>query len=44
MEAIAGKRTIAEIARAYDVNPNLIGKWKQELLDKGHKIFDAPTA
>jgi len=44
LEAIAGERSTAEIARAYDVNPNLIGRWKQELVDKGHEIFDTPTA
>ena len=44
MEAIAGEHTIAEIARSYDVNPNLIGRWKQELIDKGHEIFDTQAA
>lgn len=44
LEAIAGERTIAEIARSYDVNPNLICRWKQELVDKGHEIFEAPNA
>lgn len=44
LEAIAGERSVAEIARSYDINPNLIGRWKQELIDKGHEIFESPTA
>lgn len=44
MEAIAGKRPIAEIARDYDVHPNLVGKWKQDLLENGHMLFEKPTA
>jgi putative transposase len=44
LETIAGERTTAEIARNYDVSPNLIGKWKQELIDRGHEIFETPTA
>jgi len=44
LEAISDERTTAEIARNYDVNPNLIGRWKQDLLEHGHEIFDTPTA
>ena len=40
MEALVGERTVSEIARGYDINPNLIGKWKQEFLNKGHTLFE----
>lgn len=44
MEAVAGERTIAEIARQYQVNPNMIGRWKQEFLEKAPAVFETPSA
>ncbi len=43
VEAMMGERTVAEIARDYDLNPNLIGRWRQELINKGHILFEKPT-
>ena len=39
LEAIRGDRTVAEIAAAYGVHPNQIGKWKKQALDELPKIF-----
>ena len=44
MEALVGERTISEIARSYDINPNLIGKWKQDFLNTGHTLFEQSSS
>ena len=44
LEAIRGERPIAEIARQYQINPNLIGRWKNDFLTNGHQLFETPTA
>ena len=44
LEAIRGERPIAEIARQYQINPNLIGRWKNDFLANGHQLFATPTA
>lgn len=44
LEAIRGERPVAEIARQYQINPNLIGRWKNEFLQNGHELFESPTA
>ncbi len=44
--AIKGKKTLAELARQYDVHPNQITAWKAQLLDGGAGLFGggAPEA
>ena len=44
LEAVRGERPIAEIARQYQINPNLIGRWKSEFLANGHALFETPNA
>jgi transposase len=45
VEAIRGVRTAAEIARAYDVHPNLVATWKRQALVQMPAIFaGAPAA
>lgn len=39
LEAIREGRTVAEIAAAYGVHPNQIGKWKKQALAVLPKIF-----
>lgn len=34
LEAIRGERPIAEIARQYQINPNLIGRWEKRFPGK----------
>lgn len=41
LELLQGKRTVAQIARAYRVHPNSITGWKQTLLERGGEIFDS---
>lgn len=42
--AIKGDQTVAELAKQFDVHPNCITKWKQQLLDSAAGIFDGGEA
>jgi transposase-like protein len=35
LEAIKGEKSLVELARIYNVQPNTIVKWKAELMEKG---------
>lgn len=39
LEALQGERTNAEVARAYDVHPVTLAKWKKTFLEEGPKVF-----
>ena len=40
LEALKGELTIAEIAAKYKAHPNMVVRWKRELLDSAAGIFD----
>jgi transposase len=40
LEAIKGEKTIAEIASEYGVHPNLVGQWKQRVMENLPDIFE----
>ena len=40
LAAAKGDKTIAELAAQYDLHPNQISTWKQELLDKAATLFE----
>jgi len=42
LSAIKGDRTLAEIAEQFDVHPNQISDWKQQMLDGAAMVFDGP--
>lgn len=51
MAALAGDRTLAELASEFGVHPTMISTWKQELVknakdlfERGNKKADAPQA
>ena len=39
MEALTSEKTNAEVARAYDVHPVTLSKWKKEFKENGQKVF-----
>jgi putative transposase len=39
LEAVKGQKTLSELASKYEVHPNQIRKWKQQLLDQISDIF-----
>ena len=44
LEMVKGQRTVNEIAAGYGVHPNLITKWKRQLLDGVPGIFSSRAA
>jgi len=40
VEAIKGFKTVSELAREYEVHPNLISQWKKEFMENLPMIFD----
>ena len=42
LSAIKGDRTLAEIAEQFDVHPNQISDWKQQMLDGAATVFGGP--
>ena len=44
VEAVKGQRTIQEIASHYGVHPNMVTKWKKQVLDGAPEIFSSGRA
>jgi transposase-like protein len=45
LEALKGIRTVAEIAREYQVHPNQVSQWKGEVLQRLPEVFErGPSA
>jgi transposase len=44
LDALGGEKTIAELATQYDVHPNQITSWKNELLLRAGEIFGGTAA
>ena len=42
LAALKGDRTLAELAEIFDVHPNQITEWKQQLLDRAEEVFNGP--
>ena len=38
--ALMERETLAELSERYGVHPNIISKWKQELVKNSSKVFD----
>ena len=41
--AIKGDKTLAELAEYFDVHPNQISEWKQQLQESAADVFDGGT-
>ncbi len=42
LAALKGDRTLAELAEQFDVHPNQISDWKQQMLDNASQVFGGP--
>jgi len=40
LEALKETKTQTEVARSYGVHSNLISRWKDQLAENGHRIFE----
>ena len=40
LEACRGEKTMAELSSEYGVHPNMIGRWKHELMEGAAGIFN----
>jgi transposase len=44
LEALKGRKTVAEIAREYQVHPNQVSQWKSEVMERLPEVFEnGPT-
>jgi len=41
--ALKERETIAELAKRFEVHPNMISKWKQEFIERSAEIFETPA-
>lgn len=39
LESLTGHKTLAQIAKAYRLHPNLVTLWKKTLLERGPEVF-----
>jgi len=39
IEALQERESISELARKYEVHPNMINRWKKEFLDRAPEVF-----
>jgi len=40
IEALKEQETLAELSRKFEVYPNMISKWKQEIVERSVEIFE----
>ena len=40
IEALKERETLAELAKRYEIHPNMISKWKQEFVERSSEIFE----
>ena len=44
LEALKGQKTVAELAKIYEVHPNQIGQWKKQVLEELPGVFNGKRA
>jgi len=40
IEALKERESLADLSKRFEVHPNMIGKWKQEFLERSTEVFD----
>jgi transposase len=40
IEALKERETLAELSKRFEIHPNMISKWKQELIERGSELFE----
>ncbi len=43
LEALAGEKTIHEIAAKHQVHPNQVTQWRRQLIDQAAEVFGKPA-
>jgi transposase-like protein len=44
LAALAGDKTVAEVAQHYQVHPNQVSTWKTQLVERAAQVFGADAA
>jgi transposase-like protein len=44
LDAIRGDKTLAELAKQYDVHPNQITDWKNQMIERASSVFGESAA
>ncbi len=44
LEAIKGSKTLSQIGKEYDVHPDQITQWKNELIENGANLFNSNSS
>ncbi len=40
LETIKGMKTVSEIVKEFEIHPVMVGKWKNEMLDRMSELFE----
>ena len=43
IEALKERESLSELAKRYEVHPNMISQWKREFIDRGIEIFQTKS-
>ena len=44
LAAMAGEKTLAELAQQYEIHPNQITNWKRQLSERAASVFDGDAS
>jgi transposase len=42
LEALQERESLSELARKYEVHPNMINRWKKEFMERAPELFSKP--
>ncbi len=44
IETLTNEGKLIDVARQYNINPNLITKWRKEFFERGYQIYEQGTS